>query len=158
MGLFNEALTPEAIAIINDNTELVNKHIGNWIRNQRRADSDISKKVLELLTITKRRFIVQQKPISCTPERKRLIEKLVKRGHTWEEFRGVIQWIVPEWHNTKLQRNLQPETIFAASNFQKYLEQAREDWLARHSEKKQPGPAQNNKPNQYEKFLVDGGR
>lgn len=125
MTLFNQ-LSPEAQLIIDENIELVNKHIEEWVKNQRKADSDLPERVIGLLTIVKRRFNPDQRPLQCTPERSSLIIKLIKRGYDMPQFEAVIKFMVPEWWGTKMQRNLTPETLFAASNFTKYLEQARE--------------------------------
>lgn len=153
MGLFDPQLTPEAIQIINDNAKMVNANISEWVKNQNRSSSNIGLEVVNYLTAVKRRLIPQQKPIKLTPERKSKIEKLCKRGHTWKEFKGVIDWIVPEWYGTKLQPNLQPETIFASKNFQKYLEQAREAWLSDRADRNKKSGREVSGGNQYDKLL-----
>lgn len=155
MTLFDESLTPETIQLINENSGMLNKHLDKWIKNQKSIDSGIAKRVIELLSVVKRRHFNSQKSLSCTVERKRMIDKLVSRGHTFEEFRGVIEWIVPEWHGTMYQDNLYPETIFAAKHFQKYLEKAREAWLEKNPKQQVKQPVSNGQRNQYETLLIE---
>lgn len=126
--LFDDGLTPEAIKIINENPVLVNRHIGEWVSNQKKVNSDIAQKAITLLSVVKRKHNASAKTLACTPERARKINKLVKRGFDMKHFKGVIEYIVPEWTGTAMAKNLYPETIFAVENFQKYLEQAREDY------------------------------
>ena len=120
--LFGENLSSESVRLINGNVELINKHIGEWIRNQKHIDSDIAQRVLDLLAITKRRRSLAQVKLKMTPKRRSRIEQLVRQGNRMPQFKGVIEFKIEEWWDTDWQKNLTPETLFG-DKFQKYLEQ-----------------------------------
>lgn len=55
----------------------------------------------------------------------KLVEVLLKKGHTVEEFQKVIDSKVHEWiDDPKMKKHLTPPTLFRPSNFEKYLEAA----------------------------------
>ena len=55
------------------------------------------------------------------------IEDRLRQGATIEECKLVIDFKTRVWTGTKLQKNLQPSTLFAPSHFEDYLSEAKED-------------------------------
>lgn len=154
--LFGEELSSQSKQLIYNNVELINKNLSNWIRDQKHIDSDIAQRVLDLLSITKRRRSHQQISLKTTPARRRNIERLVRDGNRMPQFKAVIELKVEQWWNTEMQKHLSPETLFSPSKFQKYLEEAREDYLINSKNKKDRTPeVDNNVGNQYDEIVND---
>lgn len=125
MNLFDPELTSESLKLINDHTRMINQNLKDWIKMQKDLDSNIATEVMEHFSQ------VKGHQFKCTQNRKQLIHRLVKQGNGVKQMKAVIDFIVPEWTGTKMEGNLYPETIFAAQNFQKYLEQARVAYMER---------------------------
>ena len=53
----------------------------------------------------------------------KLVEARLKEGHTVEDFKKVIDNKVAEWKDTDQDQYLRPETLFAPSHFESYLNQ-----------------------------------
>lgn len=52
----------------------------------------------------------------------KLVTALIKAGYAWEDFAAVIDHKVNEWGNdSKMRQHLTPATLFARSNFEKYV-------------------------------------
>jgi len=127
MTLFNQ-LTPETEKLIEDHSELINKHLGVWISNEIKIKGGIAGDVINFLFLEKQRINPSQRIIKLTPDRKRLIEAQIRSGNGLAQFMGVISFKVRQWMNdSEFSKHLTPETLFRISNFQKYLEEARED-------------------------------
>lgn len=129
MTLFNQ-LTPEAEQLIEDHSELINKHLDAWIKNELKVKGGIAGQVIEFLFLEKQRINPQQRPIKLTFDRKRLIEAQIRNGNGLAQCMAVIRLKVRQWGNDpEFSKHLTPETLFKKANFQKYLEEAREDLL-----------------------------
>lgn len=137
MTLFN-TITPETQKLIDENSELINEKLEDWIDMERKLRGGIAGDVLRMLTLAKRRKFAPQQAIKVTFTRTRLIERLVKLGVTNEQFQGMIEYKVEKDWNTDQQQYLRPETLFAEANFFKYLEEAREFY--RKEKKPDPKP------------------
>lgn len=128
MQLF-EDLTPEVQQLIQENTVLINKHLAQWIRNEKKVQAGMWTSVLDLISLSKRRLGMNSGTLSRTEKRKRMINRLIQSGHDMPQFRAVVDYKVKTWYGTEMQSNLTPETLFSPDNFTKYLEQAREAYL-----------------------------
>jgi len=127
MTLFNQ-LTPQAQQLIEDHSELINKHLEDWIKNELKVKGGIAGDVIEFLFLRKQRINPNQKPLKLTPDRKRLIESQIRSGNGVAQFMAVIAFKVKQWgDDPQMKKYLTPETLFRKSKFQKYLEEARED-------------------------------
>lgn len=147
MNLFTQ-LSPRAQELINQYPDMINDHIEEWVDMQLKIKGGIAGDVIRCLALAKRRKNPSQGPLKLTPDRRRMIEKLVKLGNRMEQFEGVITYKVETWWGTDWEKYLTPETLFAATNFQKYLEEARENYY-----KVMPAMKKNEEKNQYDALL-----
>lgn len=79
-------------------------------------------KVIEYLSQERVRNLPGRKPIKCTHERKHMVLRLIKKGHTRLELKNAIDSRIREWKGTEYEKHIMPETIFRPSNFMKYAE------------------------------------
>lgn len=129
MTLFAQ-LTPEAQRLIDENTELINRKLGEWIDTERKIVGGISGEVLRYLAVAKRRKNPTQKELKITFERKNAINKLVKQGASYNDFQIVIDCKIAKWWGHDIHHeHLRPETLFGKKFFS-YLEEAK-DWKAK---------------------------
>lgn len=149
MELFDIPISESAKKLISENTKIVNENISRWVLSEKNIQSGISQKILDMLTFAKRRNNIGQKRLKMTVERNKTIEELVRRGHKTSAFKGVIDFKIKEWSGTDFEKNLTPETLFNKKKFQKYLEEAREEYLKSKPKQESKEP----KSNQYEDML-----
>lgn len=125
MNLFDE-IKPEIQQLIDDNTDILNECLPKWIQAEKAARSgSLAVKVIDYLTIAKRRKSTHQKRLRTDiPKRLTMINKLVRKGYKFEDFKAVIDHKIQQWWGTDFHDNITPETLFAMDNFPKYHEAA----------------------------------
>ena len=66
-----------------------------------------------------------EKSFTVTPDRRNKISTLLKKGFEIKDFEDVIIFKRKEWRDSDMKKHLVPETLFAPSHFENYLDQAR---------------------------------
>jgi len=126
MTLFSQ-LTPEVKELIQEYSELINNHLDEWIKNELRIKGGLAGDVCRYLQ-QKKKELNPRSTVKLTPDRKRIIDAQVRQGYGMKQFKGVVDHLVKKWgDDPNFRQYLTPETIFRKSNFQKYLEEAREN-------------------------------
>ena len=153
MELFDLPLSESSLKLISENTEIVNKNIARWILAEKSIQSDIAQRVLDALSFAKRRHDIGQKKLKISPERRSMIEELVRRGNNMAQFNAVIEFKIVEWKGTVMEGNITPETLFNKKKFPKYLDAARDNYKKGEKGIKTKPPTQN----QYEQLMNNDG-
>ena len=124
MSLFSR-ITPETQKLIDENEDMLNECLFSWIKSEKLARSGISRQVLDYFTQAKKNVSPFYKKIkNDAPKRVLAIQRLVKIGYHFDDFKVVIDHMIERWHGTKMQEHLTPETLFSTQNFPKYHESA----------------------------------
>lgn len=151
MNLFNN-LSEETNKLIAEHAELIDQKLGGWIKTELKIQSGIAENVLRHFTIAKRRKNAKQVTLKMTSQRKKMIEALVHQGHDFHDFKTVTDYMIEKWWNDpQMSQHLTPDTIFRASNFPKYYEEALSNMIVPDTAHV---PAEGG--NQYEQFVNNG--
>jgi uncharacterized phage protein (TIGR02220 family) len=118
-------LNPETADLIEANRELVETHLSDWIKGQKKVGS-IEAEILEDLSDLRKQFDNNCQVLKVTFGRKQLIKARVLEGHSLEDFKLVHRQKLSEWWQTEFRKYCVPETLYRETNFSRYLESAKD--------------------------------
>ena len=126
MNLFSK-ISPETQQLIDENVDMVNEKLYDWIQAEKRLRTGIHAKVIDYLYQAKKKRNPGQHIIKVNAgSRVAMITTLVRMGYTLQDFKDVIDYKIEQWWGDEVQHdNLNPETLFRKSNFPKYVENAK---------------------------------